>query len=271
MPSDDFNRTHALITDEYADALAQTTDALFPYATTALVRIDEPWADEEPDGDDCREAWDAVRERFDRRPERDNGDWEAWSVGVSDESGRKSVRRLVALTRGIIGRHFLFEVELAREGQTVFTAMPHHSSLAVDADSLPEEAFAATEDSLTKTAGCLVAEEPVAEWIAEERRWSVRSSICKETLDESRASCYGISNLRGLDVADNGTTLRLSWGLDGPISDDPIGRALTWTLEKLHRPPKALPCDDIERAERVADFLAETLRRYDGREIRGDD
>jgi hypothetical protein len=150
----------------------------------------------------------------------------------------------------------------------VLSATPHHSDLAVDAGALPTEAFADAEASLSDLDPCLVAVEPHDEWEAENRRWSVGAAVCKETPDGRRGSCSGISNLREVRVADDGATLELSWGLGDPVSDDAIGRALSWGLEKLYRPPERLPCGDAERAESVASFLAETLRRYDGREVR---
>jgi hypothetical protein len=271
MPADDFEGTHTLLSDDYAAAFVRTVVSLVPHADRGVVRLDEAWLDEEPDGEDCREAWEAVRDRFERAPSDDASSREAWRVElVDDGTGLDALSRLVELAGGIAGRHFVFEVELAREGRTALSAVPHHSDLRVDVDVLPEAAFAAAEDALSDLEACLVAEDPVAEWVARDRQWSVGPAVCKETLDGRRTSCYGIANLRGVAVAADGTTLRLSWGLDGPVFDDPIGKALSWTLEKLYRPPAALPCGDAERAERVAAFLAETLRRFDGREILGE-
>lgn len=277
MPSDGFHRTHALLTDAYADALARAVDALLPHADAGLVRTDEPWLSEDPDGDDCRETWEAVRGRFDRRPERDDGSRAAWCVAVGETDGAEAggetdgaeaLGRLVGLADGVVGPHFLFEVELAREGRTLLSATPHHSDLGVDADALPESTLGEVESALSGLPACLVAADPFAEWEAENRLWRVGSAVCRETPDGDRTSCYGVSNLRGVAVAADGTALELTWGLGGPVSDDPIGRALSWGLDRLYRPPERLPCGDADRAESVAAFLAATLRRFDGREIR---
>ncbi|MDS0292637.1 hypothetical protein [Halogeometricum luteum] len=267
MPSTDFHGTHTLLSGDYVDALFGLFDALSPYAGRGLVRLDEEWLDETPDIEDCARAWDAIRGEFDRLPNRDEHGWTAWGVEL-DGPGRDAMRRLVELTNDVVGSHFVAEIRLVRDGRTVLSAMPHHTDLAVDAGVLPEDAFAAAEASLAGLDACLVAGEPHTEWEAENRRWSVGPAVCEETLDERRSSCYGISNLRGLRVTADGTALELSWSLGEPVSEDPIGKALSWTLEKLHRPPRALPCADVERAESVADFLAETLRGYDGRGIR---
>jgi hypothetical protein len=271
MPAADFEGTHTLLSDDYAAALARTVDSLVPHADRGVVRLDEAWLDEEPDGEACREAWAAVRERFERAPGDDASAREAWRVElVGDGTGFDALSRLVELAGGIVGSHFVFEVELSREGRTALSAVPHHSDLRVDGDALPEAAFAAAEGALSDLDACLVAEDPVAEWVARDRRWSVGPAVCKEALDGRRTSCYGIANLRGVALAADGTTVRLSWGLDGPVFDDPIGKALSWAVEKLYRPPAKLPCGDAERADRVAGFLVETLRRFDGREIRGE-
>ncbi|MDS0298975.1 hypothetical protein NDI76_09470 [Halogeometricum sp. S1BR25-6] len=267
MPSTDFHGTHTLLSGDYVDALSGLLDALFPCADRGLVRLDEEWLDEAPDVEDCAWAWDAIRGRFDRLSNRDEHGWTAWGVEL-DDPGRDAMRRLVELTNDAVGSHFVAEILLVRDGRTVLSAIPHHSDLAVDADVLREDAFAAAEASLAGLEACFVPVEPHDEWEAGNRRWSVGPAVCKETLDGRRTSCYGVSKLRGLRTADDGTTLELAWDLGEPLSEDPIGKALSWTLEKLHRPPGALPCGDEQRAERVADFLAETLRRYDGREIR---
>lgn len=268
MPSDDFERTHTLLSGDYVDALAGSVDALFPYVDRGLVFLDEARLDESPDIEDCGWAWDAIRGRFDRLPERDDGERTAWGVGL-DDSGRDAVRRLVELTNDAVGKHFVSEIRLVRDGRTALSAIPHHSDLAVSAAVLPVAAFDDAEASLSDRSGCLVPVEPHAEWEAEGRRWSVGPSVCEEAPNGRRRSCYGVSNLREIRVADGGATLELTWGLGEPVSDDAIGRALSWGVEKLYRPPERLPCADAERAESVAAFLADTLRRYDGREIRG--
>jgi hypothetical protein len=110
MPSEDFERTHTLLSGDYVDALAGLVDALFPHADRGLAWLDEPWLDEGPVVEDCAWAWDAIRGAFERLPDRDEHGLTAWGVELGDESGRDAMRRLVELTDDAVGSHFVAEM-----------------------------------------------------------------------------------------------------------------------------------------------------------------
>ncbi|WP_242509301.1 hypothetical protein [Natrinema altunense] len=65
---------------------------------------------------------------------------------------------------------------------------------------------------------------------------------------------------------DDGTVLALAWE-PGELSDDAVGKFLSWIMTKLYRPPSAVPCETVDRATAVRAYLQELLAAYDGRTI----
>jgi len=60
---------------------------------------------------------------------------------------------------------------------------------------------------------CLVPTETYFEWVAEDRRWRIQGgSLCIETLDGRKTTCYGLTNLERATLEDDGTVLALAWG-----------------------------------------------------------
>lgn len=261
------HRTHSLECDRFADAFPPLLETVVPHATTATVLIDPEEADHEPDGPECRAVWARARDAFERAPDADESGREAWRCDTTDPDARAALFDVGALISGIIGRHFVFGVRLQRDGTQVLDSIPHHSAASIDADALPDDTVEEVDAALVDLAACLVPHGTRIVWEAADRRWSVRgSSICVETPDGKRTACYGVSNLRGIDVADDGTTLALSWGTE-EFPDDAVGRLLSWVTGKLYSPPPALPCGTEVRASEVRELLAETLEKYDGRSL----
>ncbi len=266
VPSE-LDRTHQLESERFPEAFRSLVESTLPYATDAVVRLREDEAATDPDGDECRRAWEAVRDRFERAADEDRYGATAWRCGTAADGGRAALSELVGLASGIAGRHFLFEVTLLRDGAPVLNAIPHTPSAGVDATHFGGEVRPGEVASLDGHAACLVPDETRAEWTAAERRWSVRGgSLCVETLDGRKTSCDGLRNLRRLEADGGGTALALAWGT-GEFPDDPVGRVLSWVTGRLYRPPPAVPCGTAARAAAVEELVRETLVAYDGREL----
>jgi hypothetical protein len=219
-----------------------------------------------------------VTNRSDATGGGDEADSSAWRCRTTTDEGREALRELVALTDGIAGAHFVFRIEL-RDGETpVLDAIPHHSGAGLDAAQLSGVEFGARDESdsgiesgevvgLDGHAACLVPAEAQVEWTAENRAWRLAGgSLCVERDDGRATSCYGVTNLRGVQIADDESWLALQWQA-GELPDDPIGNALSWLADKLYNPPSAIPCGTAARAREVRQNLQETLAAYDGREL----
>lgn len=212
VPSD-LDRTHQLESERFPEAFRSLAESTLPYATDAVVRLRGDEAATDPDGDECRRTWEAVRDRFERAADEDRYGATAWRCGTAADAGRAAPSELVGLASVIAGRHFPFEVTLLRDGVPVLNAIPHTPSAGVDATRLGGEVRPGDVASLDGHAACLVPDETRVERTAAERRWSVRDgSLCVETLDGRRTSCYGLANLRGLEADGDGTALALAWG-----------------------------------------------------------
>lgn len=290
------NRTHHLESEDFADEFGALVERVLPETTTAVVELREDELEMNPDGDECRRVWESVAPQFERVP-RDSGesangetgagdganrgdvtnrsdaagggdgaDSSVWRCRTTSDEGRDALRELVALTDGIAGSHFVFRIEL-RDGETpVLDAIPHHSDAGLDATHLagiePGEVV-----GLDGHAACLVPAEAQVEWTAENRAWRLAGgSLCVERDDGRATSCYGVTNLRGVDVAADGSWLALRWRAR-ELPDDPIGNALSWLADKLYNPPSAIPCGTAARARAVRRNLQEILAAYDGREL----
>ncbi|WP_135855390.1 hypothetical protein [Halorussus salinus] len=234
-------------------------------------------ADGETTASDAANRGD-VTNRSDAASGGDGADSSAWRCRTTTEEGRAALRELVALTDGIAGAHFVFRIEL-RDGETpVLDAIPHHSDAGLDATRLAGVEFRDEGESgsgikpgevvgLDGHAACLVPAEPQVEWTAEDRAWRLAGgSLCAERDDGRATSCYGVTNLRGVELAEDGSWLALQWKT-GELPDDPIGNALSWLANKLYNPPSAIPCGTAARAREVRRNLQETLAAYDGREL----
>ncbi|WP_255682077.1 hypothetical protein [Natrinema sp. SYSU A 869] len=113
----------------------------------------------------------------------------------------------------------------------------------------------------------MVPTETQFDWVAEDRRWKIQGgSLCVETLDGRKASCYGLTGLEQATIADDGTVLGLTWKA-GELPNDSVGKLLSWFMDKLYDPPQAVPCETPKRANAVNAHLQELLAAYDGREI----
>ncbi|SER72772.1 hypothetical protein [Natrinema salaciae] len=266
MPSG-VHRTHHLECDGFAEECRSLLESVLPDATTAVVWLQEDELEMEPDGDDCRRTWTAVRDRFERFPGADRNGTTAWRVPTTTAPGRDALFELVALTDGIAGSHFVFRFEL-RDGDTpVLDAIPHHADAGVDATLLGDEIRSGEIVGLSEHDACLVPTETRFEWVAEDRRWAIRGgSLCVETLDGRTESCYGLTNVEGARIGDDGTVLALAWD-PGELPDDAVGTLLSWIADKLYNPPPAVSCETLERARAVEAYLQELLAAYDGREI----
>ena len=263
----DLNRTHDVESERFSAALRSLVETALPHATDAVVRLREDETDTDPDGDECRRTWTAVRDRFERSPDEDRYGATAWRCPTAPDAARDTLLALVSLTDGVAGSRFVFEVELRREGVPVLSAIPHTPSAGVDATRLGGAVRPGEVELLDGLAACLVPAETRVEWVAADRRWSVRGgSLCVETLDGRKTSCYGLTNLRRARASDDETVLALAWDA-GELPDDPVGRAMSRAVDRLYRPPSAVPCGTAARARAVRALIRETLAAYDGREI----
>ncbi|WP_049924105.1 hypothetical protein [Halopiger djelfimassiliensis] len=263
----DIDRTHHLECEAFADAFRSLLESVLPDTTTAVVHLDEAEMDMEPDGDDCRRTWDDVGHRFERVPDEDRNGTLAWHCPTTTEPGREALLALVDLTAGIAGRHFVFRLELRNEGTPVLDAIPHHADAAVDATLLEGGPRTGEIVGLEGHDACLVPAETRLEWTAEDRNWSLRGgSLCLETLDGRRTSCYGLTGLQRATIDDDGTVLSLAWN-PGEFPDDAVGTLLSWLTDRLYTPPPAIPCGTPERAREVHAYVTALLEAYDGRDL----
>lgn len=262
----ELNRTHHLECDPFAEPFRGLVERVLPHATAAIVRLREDEMEMEPDGDECRRTWSAVRDRFERVPDADRSNGTAWRCSTTTEPGRDALRELIDLTGGIAGQHFVFQLEL-RNGETpVLESIPHHSDAGIDAARVGDGIRPDEVVGLEGHRACLVPAETHLEWVAEDRRWSLRGgSLCVETLDGQRTSCYGLTGVQRAAIREE-TVLVLEWDA-GDFPDDPIGKLLSWTADKLYRPPPAVPCETPERAAEVRALVADVLDAYDGRDL----
>ncbi|WP_247730877.1 hypothetical protein [Halovivax limisalsi] len=260
------NRTHDLLCATFAGPLASTLELILPAATAAIVHVDAAELEPPPDGGDCRRTWRSVRPQLERLPEADRTATTAWRWDPTSDAGRAVLFDLVSLTDGGTGAYFVRELELRIGGERVLTAVPHHLDAGLDATRCGSQLGREGVVDIPDEAACLVPTKPAAEWVVDDRRWKLAAgSLCVERRDGRRAGCYDLSNLQAVSIASDGT-LELSWDA-GPVGDDAIGRALTWMLNRIYRPPTSVPCPDRERAETVRAQLQEILDAYDGREL----
>lgn len=264
----ELHRTHQLSCDRFPDAFPALVERVLSDATSAIARLDETAVDVEPDGDECRRAWTAVADRFERVPDEDRYECAAWRCPTTAGRDRTALRDLVAVIDGIAGRQFLFQLELRREGVPVLTAIPHTPSAGIDATHLDEDVRPGDVVGLSGHSACLVPVGTRIEWVAEDRRWSIRGdSLCVETLDGRRTACYGLTNLQRMTVSDTDeTVLALAWGADEP-PDEPIGRLRSWIADGCRGPPPAIACGTADRARTVRALASDLLAAYDGRSI----
>jgi|GEM_PF-662913 len=260
-------RTHDLLSGDFAAALHALVDALGADVDDAVVRVDRDELESPPDGETCRHTWERSVDQFERLPEADEGGRTGWRCDPTDEAAWKSFRDVVGLAENATGAYFVYRVTLLREEQDVFDAVPHHSSAGLNADLLGETTVGEANAALEDVAGCLVPSQPVVEWTADDRRWSVGGgSLCVERVDGPTSKCYEVTNLRRIRVTDDGTALDLRWAAEG-FPDDLIGRTLSWAAGKLYSPPEMIPCESTARAAEVQAVLRETLERFDGRQV----
>ncbi|ELZ05500.1 hypothetical protein [Natrialba asiatica] len=263
----ELTRTHTLECDRFADEFSSVVELVLPETTTARLYIDEAELGMDPDGGACRRAWGAIRPHLDRVPGADRNGTVAWTCPTTTEQGREHLFDLIALTDGVAGAHFVFRVELHRTDAPVLESIPHHSAVGLDATLLGEWIRSGEIVDLPGETACLVPTETKFEWTAEQRRWRIAGgSLCVETIDSRKASCYGLTNLRQARKSDDGTGLGLAWEPDD-LPDDAIGRVLSWTMDKLYTPPTAVPCETAARATAVRAHVQEILEAYDGREL----
>ncbi|OLZ41777.1 hypothetical protein A6E15_12615 [Natrinema saccharevitans] len=266
MPAE-LSRTHRLECEGFATEFRALLELVLPDTTTAVVRLREDEMETNPDGEDCRRTWNAVRDRLERVPERDRNGATAWRVSTTTDPGREALFELVALTDGIAGAHFVWQLECRDEGTAVLEAIPHHSDARIDATLLGAEIQPGDIAGLRGHDACLVPTGCQFEWVAEDRQWRIEGgSLCIETLDGRKATCYGLTNLEQATITDDGTVLALVWE-PGELPDDAVGKLLSWIMDKLYTPPPALPCETAERATAVKTHLQELVVAYDGREI----
>ncbi len=102
MPSER-HRTHRLECEGFAAEFRALLDRIVADTTAAIVWLREDEQRIEPDGTDCRRTWTAVRDRFERVPERDRDEATAWRVSTTTERDREALFDLVALTDGVAG------------------------------------------------------------------------------------------------------------------------------------------------------------------------
>lgn len=262
----DLNRTHHLECDPFAAPFRSLLERVLPSTTTAIVRLREDEMETEPDGDECRRTWSAVRDRFERVPDADGNGATAWRCSTETGPEREALRELCDLTGGIAGQHFVFRLELRDGGTPVLESIPHHSDAGIDATRVGDEVRPGEIVGLEGHRACLVPAETHLEWVAEDRRWRLDGGgLCVETLDGRKTTCYGLTNVQRATIRD-GTVLVLGWDAGG-LPDDPIGRLLSWTMDKLYDPPTAVPCGTPERATEARTYVAELLDAYDGREL----
>ncbi|WP_226005531.1 hypothetical protein [Natrinema salinisoli] len=265
--SAELNRTHHLECEGFTEEFQALLELVLSDTTTAIVRVREDELEMDPDGDDCRRVWDAVRDRLERVPERDRNEATAWRVPTTTEAGQEALFELVALTDGIAGVHFVFQLECRTGERPVLEAIPHHSDARIDATLLDAAIQSGEIVGLSGHDACLVPTESQFEWVAEDRQWRIQGgSLCVETLDGQKATCYGLTNLERATISEDGTVLALGWE-PGELPDDAVGKFLSWIADKLYNPPPALPCETAERATAVKTHLQELLAAYDGREI----
>lgn len=265
--SAELNRTHHLECEGFAAEFRALLELVLPDTTAAVVRVREDEVGMDPDGDDCRRVWDAVRDRLERLPEKDRNGATAWRVATTTEAGQEALFELTSLTDGIVGAHFVFQLECHAGGTPLLEAIPHHSDVRIDATLFGAEIQPGEIVGLNGHDACLVPTETQFEWVAEDRRWRIQGgSLCIETLDGRKATCYGLTNLERATLEGDGTVLALAWE-PGDLPDDAVGRLLSWIGDKLYNPPPALPCETAARATAVKTHLRELLSAYDGRNI----
>jgi hypothetical protein len=172
MPSE-LQCTHHLECEGFAEAFRSLLELILPDTTTVIVRLREDETEMGPDGEDCRRTWDAVRDRFDRLPERDRNGATAWRVPTTTEAGREALFELVALTDGIAGAHFVFRLECRDGGTPALEAIPHHSDARIDATLLGAEIQPGEIVGLNGCDACIAPAETEFEWVAEDRRWKI--------------------------------------------------------------------------------------------------
>ncbi|ELZ11599.1 hypothetical protein C479_07041 [Halovivax asiaticus JCM 14624] len=258
----DLNRTHSLLSDHFGEAFTALFEHVTDETTAAVVRVDEGELSLDIEGDETRSTWESVRDRFERVADGD-GSKSTWRCPTTTAADRSALANLFSQAAGIVGTHFVHEIELRRDGQALVFAVPHHQDAFVDAtvsDRIDREEIVALPCEKT----CLVPTEPAERWVEDDREWSLAgTSLCVERRDGRRTNCYGLSNLHAVSIAADGT-LELTWDA-GTVGDDVIGRALTWVMKKFYRPPTAVPCPDHERARAVRARMQAILAAYDGR------
>jgi hypothetical protein len=256
MPSGG-DRTHHLQCERFAESLRLVVAEVFDEATHAVVHLREDEREAWPDGEECARVWAAVREQFSRTPSADENDATAWRCELTDSAAHHALLTLIDLTDGLAGEYFVYHLELRRDDTLVLDALPHHSDAGLDASQLGETTIAHIREQLNGHAACLVSTGTHVDWVSHDRRWAISGfSLCRSTLEERRTACYGLANLRGVTRSGDGTTLELNWD-PGSVSDDVIGRALTWVVDRLYSPPQT--------AATVEATLRDLLARYDGR------
>lgn len=260
----DLNRTHTLLSDHFGDAFTALFEHVVEETTTAVVRVDEDELSVDIEGDRTRSTWESVRDRFERVADN-RGNVSTWHCPTKTDEDRTALADLFSQATGIVGAYFVREIELRRDGRAFVVAVPHHLDAFVDAtesDRIDREEIVA----LPREQACLVPTEPAERWIGDDREWRLAgASLCVERRDGQRASCYGLSNLRAVSIAADGT-LELTWDA-GSVGDDAIGRILTWVMNRFYSPPTSVPCSDRTRAEAVREHLQKILAAYDGREL----
>ncbi|MFC3957450.1 hypothetical protein [Halovivax cerinus] len=260
----DLTQTHTLVCDRFGEAFAAVFELVRQEMTAAIVRLDEDELSLDIEGDDTAPAWESIRDRFERVADGDESET-VWRCPTTTAEGRDALLELLSHTDGVVGAYFVREIQLRRDDEVLASAVPHHSQASLDATRCETVADDEIVD-LAGVAACLVPTGPAVTWVDGDRRWRLAGKyLCAERIDGRPGSCYGLSNLQAASVRADGT-LELSWDA-GTVGDDAIGRALTWVMNRLYRPPTDVPCPDPERAETVRARMQEILAAYDGRTL----
>lgn len=255
------DRSHHLNCHQFADAFPSLVEMVLPHTTTAIVWLDDYWLEADPDGDECQRTWDNIRTRFERIPDDDYDGYTTWRCSTKTESD--ALFELISLINGIAGRHFLFRIELRNRETPVLDSIPHTPDAGIDASQLDESIKSDDIVGLPGHAACLVPAKTHVEWVAEDRRWSLQGGhLCVKTLDGRTTKCYGLTNLQQAVVADEETVLALVWNA-GELPDDPIGKMLSWIMDKFYNPPPAVPCGTTARAQEVQEYVRKLQAAYD--------